>query len=89
MIKLIRAKHQHDYVIELEFSDGSTGDYDVAPLIARDTELTRPLKDLEQFTRFFIDLGALCWPGGLELNPEAIQRRLREAGALRKTTRVA
>ncbi len=89
MIKIIHAKHRRDYIIELEFSDGSAGDYDVAPLIARDTELTRPLKDLQEFTRFFIDFGALCWPGRLELNAEAIQQRLRQAGALRQTTRVA
>lgn len=89
MIKITRAAYGRAYRIQVEFSDGSSGEYDVAPLIARDTELTRPLKDLSQFQRFFIDFGALCWPNGLELSPEAIHQRLRETGSLRTSTRVA
>jgi hypothetical protein len=76
-------------VIELEFSDGSVGAYDVSPLVERDAELTRPLADPEYFRRFFLDFGALCWPNGLELSPRAIHRRLDESGALRRGPRVA
>ena len=89
MIKILRATHLRDSVIDLEFSDGSVGAYDVSPLLERDTELTRPLSDLEYLRRFFIDFGALCWPNGLELSPGAIHRRLDESGALRRGPRVA
>jgi len=89
MIKIVHAKHRNDYTIEVEFSDGSVGDCDLAPTLARESSLTRSLRDPAQFNRFFIDLGALCWPNGLELSPAALYQRLREAGALRKSSRVA
>ena len=89
MTKIVHATHRHDHVLEIEFSDGSVGDYDLAPLLAKDTELTRPLLDPVYLKRFFLDLGALCWPNGLELSPLAIHQRLEKAGALRRASRVA
>ena len=38
MIKIISAKSLHDYVISLGFSDGARGEYDVAALIARNSD---------------------------------------------------
>jgi hypothetical protein len=89
MTKIIRATHRRERILEIEFSDGSVGDYDLAPVLAKDTELTRPLLDPDYFDRFFLDLGALCWPNGLELSPEAIHLRLEQSGALRRASRVA
>ncbi len=89
MIKILRAKHLRDLSIELEFSDGTVGAYDASPLLTRDTELTRSPADPAYFGRFFIDFGALCWPHGLELSPEAIHRRLQQSGALHRSSRVA
>jgi hypothetical protein len=43
MTKIVHATHRHHHVLEIEFSDGSVGDYDLAPLLAKDTELTRDL----------------------------------------------
>ena len=89
MTKILRATYLRDRVIELEFSDASVGAYDVSPLLERDTELTRALRDPEYFRRFFIDFGALCWPNGLELSPVAIHRRLEADGVLRRGSQVA
>ena len=89
MIEIIRASLVRDVTLKLEFSDSTVGEYDLSPLLLRDTELTRPLMDPEYFGRFFLDLGALCWPNGLELSPDAIHRRLKEAGALHPGSRVA
>ncbi len=89
MTKIVHETHRHDHVLEIEFSDGSVGDYDLAPLLAKDTELTRPLLDPVYFKKCFLDLGALCWPNGLELSPRAIHQRLEKSGALRRASRVA
>jgi hypothetical protein len=89
VIKILKAQHLRDLVLELEFSDGSIGEYDLAPLLARDTVLTRALRDPDFFPRFFIELGALSWPNGLELSGESIHRRLEEQGKLRRDERVA
>jgi hypothetical protein len=89
MARIVGARHVENHVLELELSDGSSGGYDLAPLVARDTVLTRPLKDRAYFLRFYLEAGGLCWPNGLELDPEAIRRRLDEQGLLRSSARVA
>ncbi|AFL73593.1 DUF2442 domain-containing protein [Thiocystis violascens] len=89
MIKIANAESLHDRTIRLEFSDGTTGDYDLRPLIARGTEMVKPLEDMEFFQQFFLELGALCWPNGFELSGGGIQRRLREQGMLRPLDQVA
>ena len=83
MIKLVSASLLHDRVMRLAFSDGSEGDLDIAPVLARDTAMTRPLAQPEYFSRFFLELGALCWPNGLELSARSLHERLKQAGSLR------
>ena len=89
MTKIVRVTHVRDRVLRLEFSDSTVGEYDLSPVLQRQTELTLPLADPEYFKRVFLDLGALCWPNGLELSPEAIHRRLKESGALHPKSQVA
>ena len=89
MTKIVRAKYLRDLVIEVEFADGMAGEYDLAPLFARDTVLTRPGADPEYFERFMIELGALGWPNGLELSPQTIRQRLEDQGKLHRAPRVA
>lgn len=89
MIKILTATHLHDFVVRVEFSDGSVGDYDLAPLFARNTVLTSAWQDPVFFRRFFIELGALSWPNGLELSAGSIHQRLDDQGKLRRAERVA
>ena len=82
MIRLISLEPAGDAELALRFSDGSHGIWSAAALIARDTELTRPLADTAYFRRAFIEGGALAWPNGLELSADGLHRRLAEAGTL-------
>ena len=82
MIKLIAIAPAGLASLELSFSDGATARWSAAPLIARDTDLTRPLADPLFFARAFIEAGALAWPNGLELSAASLHRRLDSAGAL-------
>jgi hypothetical protein len=84
MTKIVHAEYVRDFVLRVVFSDQSSGDYDLAPVLARDTALTRPLRQSDYFKRFFLELGALSWPNGLELSPETIRLRLGESGGLRR-----
>lgn len=83
MTRLTRVRHLRDFVVELEFSDGTVGDYDFAPLAARDAPMTIALRDEAVFKAFFLELGALCWPHGLELSAASLHRRLEQSGGLR------
>lgn len=71
------------WVLQLGFSDGSEGDYDMTALIARDTEMVRPLTEPAYFARCFLELGAVCWLNGFELSGEGLHRKLSASGALR------
>ena len=70
MIKLLEARYVGHHRIELAFSDGQHGVFDVSAYLAtRQGPLLDPLQDEIYLQRFFIDAGALCWPNGLELSP--------------------
>ncbi len=83
MIKLVSAKVLGARILRLTFSDGSEGEFDFAPILARNTVLTRPLEQPEYFERCFLELGALCWPNGLEFSAGSLYEKLKDAGALR------
>ena len=82
MIKLINIRPAGETTLDLAFNDGSSGRWSADALIARDTELTRPLADPVYFARAFIEAGALAWPNGLELSADNLHRKLDEAGVL-------
>ena len=83
MIKLVSAKVLGAKSLRLTFSDGSEGDFDFASILAKDTVLTRPLEQPEYFERYFLELGALCWPNGMDFSARSLHEKLKEAGALR------
>lgn len=82
MIKLLQIRPAGDTTLSLTFTDGSTGHWSAAELIARDTVMTRPLADPAYFARAFIESSALAWPNGLELSAIGLHRRLKENGSL-------
>ena len=82
MIKIVKAEHLGQYRIHLTFSDGKQGEFDMAPLLTKETVLTQPLKNPETFKDFYLELGALCWKNGLELSPSALYQELQSAGKL-------
>ena len=89
MIKIIQVHYVQQRILRLYFSDNSFGDYDLQPLIDRQTELVMALNDEVYFKQFFLELGALCWPNGLELSPGNIHRKLAEQHQLHYETKVA
>jgi hypothetical protein len=89
MIKITIARPLEKFTLELCFSDETTGEYDFCPIIERDTILTRPLRDLQYFRSYYLELGALAWPNGLEFSGDAIHKTLRDAGKLQATRRLA
>lgn len=89
MIKIVKAEYISEYKLRLTFSDDAQGDYDFAPLLAKETVLTKPLKATEYFKAYFTELGALGWKNGLELSPSALYRELQSAGKLSHTQQAA
>ena len=84
MIKITQAVYRSDQEIKLHFSDGSFGVMDFSEILAQKTSLTQALDDTVFFQRFFIELGALCWPNGLEFSAGSLYKKLEAAGKLVK-----
>lgn len=84
MIKLIDAVLQEGTNIRLKFSDGSFGVMSFSDVLSKKTSLTEPLEKADFFSRFFIELGALCWPNGLEFSAGSLYKTLEDSGKLVK-----
>jgi hypothetical protein len=67
----------------VKFLDGSGGEVDMAPMLAsRHTDGTvfEPLRDPAFFSLARIDLGAVSWPNGADLAPDAMHDEIRAKG---------
>lgn len=82
MIDVVSVKAMRGYRLRVGFSDGSVGVHDFSSTAARDGEMVRPLKDPAFFARVFVELGALTWPNGFDIDPIALHERMAAAGEL-------
>jgi hypothetical protein len=89
MIKIVHARWIKGQQLALAFSDGTEGEYDFAPLLTAKTPLTQPLQDTATFQRFFLELGALCWPHGLEFSADKLYTDLKAANLLHHAAEAA
>lgn len=82
IVKVVETRSLEGYRLWIRFSNGKQGVYDFSPTAARDGEMVRPLKDPVFFARVFVELGALTWPNGFDLDPIALHDRMAAAGEL-------
>lgn len=73
MYDLIEAKYIDGYTLELLFENGRKGMYDFSGYLKKGGVFGR-FSDLSYFKRFHVnvELGALCWPDGLDIAPETL-----------------
>jgi hypothetical protein len=71
-----------NYKIEVSFADGTSGIADLAPRLSQGPlgDGFDPLCDEKLFSQAFLEHGALTWPGGIDLAPDAMYQRIRLAG---------
>jgi Protein of unknown function (DUF2442) len=61
------------YRLRVRFLDGLEGVVDMSRLVASpNAGVFAALVDSEAFNRVFVSLGAVCWPDGLDIAPDAI-----------------
>jgi len=82
MIDVVSVKPMGGFRLRVAFSDGAVGVHDFSSTAAREGEMVRPLKDPAFFARVFVELGALTWPNGFDLDPIALHDRMAAAGEL-------
>lgn len=79
---IVRFKVAANFKIEVTFADGTTGVADLAPRLSQGPlgDGYDPLCDGAAFARVYLEHGALTWPGGIDLAPDAMYQRIRETG---------
>ncbi len=71
MLHISKAEHEGDYRVRLVFDDGREGVADLRQLVFDDPRTVfAPLRDPSFFQQLFVEHGALCWPGGIDIAPE-------------------
>lgn len=80
MCRVVAVNLLDGYRLHVTFADGIEGDVDLSERLFG--AMFEPLKDPSLFERVAIDeFGALCWPNGADLAPDALHATLyRRAG---------
>jgi hypothetical protein len=70
-------------VLDVQFVDGTRGVVDLRPLLDRadvNETVFGPLRDPDFFSRVGVHLGAVEWPGEIDLAPDAMYDEIRAHG---------
>ena len=72
IIKIVQIDYEH-YKVVLEFSDSFIAEVSLQHIFEKPKGLAREILRGQLFDKCYIDMGALAWPNGLELCPDAIR----------------
>jgi hypothetical protein len=70
MKKVIEAKANDDYSLELNFNDGRIKRFDAMPYL--DYEVFKPLKNINYFKRIKIAFGTVQWQDEQDISPDTL-----------------
>jgi hypothetical protein len=75
MDRVKRVEALSGYRLRVEFTDGVRGEVDLSDRLFG--PVFEPLRDRKLFTQVSVDeFGAVCWPNGADLAPDALHARL-------------
>lgn len=72
--RLTVCRADSDYTLWLRFDDGLEGRVYLGNLVG--VGLFKAWEDVEKFKQVSIEAGALCWEGGIDLDPEMLYQDL-------------
>jgi hypothetical protein len=75
MPKITYVKAHPEWTLEIAFSDGTRGTIDLKDRLFG--PVFEPLRDPNFFAQVRVDeFGAICWPNGADLAPDALYQKL-------------
>ena len=73
-LHVVEAHYVRDYVVWLRFSDGVSGEVDLAGEL--EGEVFGPLRDVDRFKSFSLRYHTLTWETGADFAPEFLRERV-------------
>ena len=75
MNRFVRVNASPGYTLDVVFADGVSGQIDLSARLFG--PVFEPLRDPDLFSQVRVDeFGAVCWPNGADLAPDAIYRSI-------------
>ena len=75
MNRIVRVSAGQGYTLEVTFTDGTSGTVDLSSRLFG--PIFEPLRDPALFSQVRVDeYGAVCWPNGADLAPDALYRTI-------------
>ncbi len=79
--RVVAVRALADWIVAVQFADGIAGDVDLSRLVHGDSPgVFSVLRDAQYFARVMIAHGAVAWPDGPDLAPDAMYRAIRSTG---------
>lgn len=75
--------------VRLKYTDGYEGDVDLSGLFQKPVGLVLEIQRGNLFDRCFVEDGALAWPNGYELCPDALRAQAKEVVRRKKSVAAA
>ncbi|MDD2608896.1 MAG: DUF2442 domain-containing protein [Giesbergeria sp.] len=70
--------------LAVTFNDGTSGIVDVSALVlGPDAGVFQALRDVSFFAQAYLDCGAVAWPNGADLAPDAMYKAISRSGIWR------
>ena len=80
--RLNAVKPLEDYRLEVSFIDGTQGIVEMKQLIhSQNAGVFSQLKDIKIFNQAYLEHGAVTWPGGFDLAPDAMHAAIKKNGS--------
>jgi hypothetical protein len=82
LVRVKKARHVRDYVVEFTFTDGSVREIDLAPFLWG--PVFERVKEQDYFRRFRVSRrGTIVWPNGADIDPDVLYLGLEPAAPTR------
>lgn len=79
--RVASVKAMDNYTLQVEFMDGTKGEVKMAALIKGDRAgVFSMLADPQEFASVRLEYGAVTWPAGVDLAPDAMYEAIQEHG---------
>ena len=80
--KIVEVKVLAPHVLRVTYRDGFSVVHDFAYFKKERDNVAAPLADPDYFARVFLEHGALTWPNGFDLCPDALRMEIERNGVL-------